>query len=651
MLLTVRLHGPGPLLLDSGEINSGGRVSQSISLNPAVREYPFSSERYRRVFNQKAESMGFDFRWTRDSHDPNSIEPDELELGADRGCSGHFDGQLSKNLKSVLEQVEKERLELLHKSASYHGHIDFRAPLELLTPVERQAVQILNDEVKPIINRIEARQHTPQADAQAAWMSKHGTPEAKELFQRFHRDQMAGPWYYDDNASLMPTFPEVEPINGMISRDISMQEFQDLAASLPPGSDEMRPTTMLDRQNGEVKSHPLSQDPRFRADHLQLAQSMDKLAALKVEGQGLDPLVSSQLKAWGQYFRSGEAQDEARAVQATIDAGESSNLLRIHLGPSESYWADNVKFPYDLQVGVRDPKIQDEFKKWQTPFLELEQSLADVPNYQPRPLKTRGGFADPIYQAVTGGFVESFYAREVKGVNFPNYPYTGVEGSNRFLLLEAMNPVAAHAREIAGRLLDKVPDKLEETETMYAGFHESGHLLGPQRSHITPGGIPMGLAFGQTWGSVEEPKADLTVSEMFSRRAQDGQLSEADKRTHLEAATNILLSFYPGKQLYRDGKATEHYYGFLLQTGYYLQTGALQLVSTPQGERLHCDPDKIEKASHDLWKKLITFESLGQKDEFVAFGNSVIESIPDSVDSMILKAQGDYRPYFVDHHL
>lgn len=620
-------------------------MTQSVSLNAAVREYQHPCARYQRVFNRKAEELGVDVRWTRDSHHFNSLEPDEVTVGGQALTS--FDAQSVKDIGRVLNAVEAERKKLVHESATLHRHIPFRAPVEQLRPVEQAAVRILHDEVKPLIDRIEALQNTHEAADQVAWVARFGDEDARKLVSRFHRDQLAGPLFYDERGSLLQCFPDLPPVNGMISPDISLDEFKDMAKSLPPEAEELRPSTMVYRENGTIRTRPIARDPLFQKEHQTLAALMDKLARLKVGGEKLDPKTRAQLSAWGQYFRTGSLQDEAKAVQASIDAGESESLLRIHIGPSESYWADNIKFPYDLQVGVRDAKIQQDLQGWQPTCLKLEQSLADVPNYQPRPVKMRGGFADPIYQAVTGGFIETFYAREVKGVNFPNYPYPGVEGSNRFMLLEAMAPVAAHAREVAEKLLDKVPDKLEETETMYAPFHESGHLLGPPRSHITPSGLPMGLVFGDKWGWAEEPKADLTVSEMLSSRARAGEITQEQKRTHLEAATNILLSFYPGKKLFEDGKATDHYYGFLLQTGYYLQTGALTKV----GDRLHIDPDKIETASHDLWKKLISFQAAGQVDAFLAFGNQVIQAIPPEVDQMILKAQGDYRPYFVDHQL
>jgi len=623
-------------------------MSDSISLNDAVRKYPHASERYRRVFNAKAEELDLDVRWKSDRHDPNSLEPDEVEI-AGKGCSS-FDPQTTQKIRTVLNKVEAERKELVAKSVGYHEHIDFRAPLDRLKPVERAAVEFLNDEVKPILNHIEALQCQPQADAQVQWMSHYGDPNTKGLFTRFHRDQMAGPWVYDERASLMPTFPDLPPINGMISPDISLDEFKALAAQLPPTAQEMRPTTMLTKENGKILAHAIAQDPRFRADHLALADKLEKLSKLKVEGESLHPALRAQFSNWAQYCRSGSLEDESRAVQSSIDAGEAECMLRVHLGPSESYWEDNVKFPYILQVGVSDVELKKEVADWKGTHKALEESLADIPNYQPRPVKTRGGFADPVYGAVIGGFLESFSAREIKGFNFPNYPYPGVEGSNRYQMQESMAPVPGRARELAGRLLDRVPDKLDDFLDLSTLFHESGHLLGPQRNHITPSGVPLGLAFGTHWGWAEEPKADLTVAEMISRRAQDGQLPQADKQAFMECVATEIMSYYSGKQGYKDGNAHDHYYGFLLQIGYYLQTGAVEKVETPQGPRLHLDSDKIEKSSHDLWRKLITFEAAGAKDDFLAFGNAIIEAIPDDVDKMIMDAQGDARPYFIDRH-
>ena len=208
-------------------------MKQSVSLNEAVRQYPYSSQRYQRVFNRKAEELGLDLRWVQDTRDFNSIEPGELELAGDHSRPSQFSPLQEKNIRKVLQEVENDRQKMLEQSASLHEHLPFRGPFEQLRPVEQQAVRILYQRVKPLIDRVEARQHSPQAPAQAEWMSRFGEAPAQKLFERFHRDQMAGPLYYDERASLLPMFPEIEPINGMMDRSISLEEFQKLAASLP----------------------------------------------------------------------------------------------------------------------------------------------------------------------------------------------------------------------------------------------------------------------------------------------------------------------------------------------------------------------------------------------------------------------------------
>ena len=95
-------------------------MRDSVALNDAVRQYPFASARYQRVFNQRAEELGFDFRWQQDTRDFNSIEPGEIKQGDSTPSS--FSPQLKADLKRVLDEVEKERLQLLDQSAKLHQH-------------------------------------------------------------------------------------------------------------------------------------------------------------------------------------------------------------------------------------------------------------------------------------------------------------------------------------------------------------------------------------------------------------------------------------------------------------------------------------------------------------------------------------------------
>lgn len=618
-----------------------------MALHDGVREYPHPSRRYRDRFNAVAGELELGLRWVTDQEHPNAVDAAELQL-EDGTTPQQLTPELVKQIRRVLEEVETRRLAVVQESALHHRRVPYRAPLEYLRPVERQAVQLMHDEVKPALNRIEARQQDPRADQQGAWLSRHGDFYSRQLWQRFHHDQGAGAQNFDPALSLLPFFPDQPPINGMLDPALTLEQFRARTASLPADAEELRPTTALDANFEPI---PLPVHPDFRYDHLKLARALEKVANLEVEGESLPVALSSQLKHWARFFRTGRAEDEKAAVQSTIDAGEADGGLRIHLGPSESYWPDNTKFPYLLQVGVRDPELTARLKEWQHTFPALEQSLSDVPHYEPRPLNTRGGFADPMYQAVTGGFIETFFGREPRGSNFPNYNY-GTEGSNRFINLETLPPIVDHVQTVASRLLDEQLsqarlDRFLGDVALFATGHESGHLIGPQRDHITPSGERMGAVFGEHWGSADEPKADLTSLEMVAMRYRAGEISRQELESVYRASLGFMLTLYPGKAPFQEGKAHNHAFGYMIETGYYFQAGALSL----NGDRIRVDYDKMQTASHDLWKQLIALQAAGDREGFLALSQACVAAIPDPADQAIVRAQEGWREYFVERHL
>jgi hypothetical protein len=635
-------------------------VPQSVALNDSVRDYPYASARYRDVFNRKAEDMGFAFRWVKDDRNFNAIDADELQLNAAAAqkygvaaVPARFTAELADDVHSVLEAVEQDRLTLVEASALYHKRYPYRAPLELLSPPERRAADILEREAKPLINRINARQNHPQADAQSDWVKLHGDYYSKIMLSRFHYDECAGPIDRDPGASLLPTLPDRPAINGMIAADISGPEFAKYVASQTPDSEGLRPTTLLSHDaSGAIVATPLPQHPSFRGDHQALAGIFERVAALAVDGQQLDMGLQRQLRAWAQYFRTGTAADEKAAAQATIDAGETGGALRLHVGPSESYWPDNIKFPYLMTIGIRDPGMTDQLRQWRDVFPQVEQSLADVPHYQPRELSTRGGFADPMYQITTAGFLESYGGREPRGANYPNYSY-GAQGSNRFILMETLPPLVRDCNAMADRLLDEslsidAVQNLDDNVVLFATGHESGHLVGPQRDHVTPSGQREGVAFGARWGSAEEPKADLTALELAYTRARLGQIDETEKRELMQASVLFAMALYPGKAETLAGSVSDHPFGYAMELGYYFQSGALSLN---EAGKIHLDFVALEKSSHELWKKIIGFQAAGDVDGFMKFANDAVAAVPDTVDAALLEQQKSMHQYFIERHM
>lgn len=631
-----------------------------------------TSNRFRDRFNAVAKDMKIGLRWNEDLKEIYKVNVDELEVLADfqqkYGLKGNHPTQwndaLIKDTLAVLNEMERIRLSAVEKSALLHNRIPFRGNLESLTPAERKAVELFHDKVKPVLDRIEARQHDLNADILAQWMKKNGGDYYSHiLFERFRKDNCAG--YYgalvgEPTCSLFPFYPDQPMINGMIDAGITLEDFTKMGQSWSPTAEEGRPTTVLEKDGDKVKAIPLPLHPRFKADHQELAKSLDEIAALDI-----DPMLKDQMKKWAKFFRTGSAKDEALAVQATIDAGESKSNLRVHIGPSESYWDDNTKFPYLLQVGLKDPELSKKLEAGSKNFQVMETSLNDIPYYQARALSSRGGFADPIYQVVTGGFIESFPIREPLGNNFTNYSgYAefGVQGSNRFILMDGLLSAADQIKVAMTRVMDDEGlagwDARHYIIENVVG-HESGHLLGPQRDHVTPNGQKMGAIFGAHWGRADEPKADLTALQQTRVEYEENRISWAETVSRLRGMVGMSFSNrYKGKAAFAAGVSDPkkllpaHYYGHMMEVGYYFKTGAFSLTTNQEGQkRIHVDYDKILKSSKELWRTIIAFQAAGDVKGFLEFGNSLPTYIPDAADKLIIDANKDLPMFFIERHL
>lgn len=557
-------------------------------------------------------------------------------------------GFLDQEIQRVIAEVESQRLALVRTSYDAHDRVPFRADLTGLSRTEQEAVRIFAMEVKPLMDRIEARQQHPHAHVLASWMTTFGDYYSQLLFRRFQRDSLAGT--FAGKGSLFPFFPDLPPLNGMIDPTISPDEFRELSARLSPHDEILRPTTALVKNGQGITAIPWHCHPDVTTDHVRLYGILRRIANLKIDGP-LAPELHTQLLAWAEFFFTGSAKDEARAAQATIDAGMGSSRLRVHLGPSESYWDDNCKFPYVLQVGIRDTRLTQDLQAWADLFPLLEESLTGIEGYTPRRLSTRGGFADPITQVVTGGFVASFQGAEPAGNNFPNYPYPGVEGSNRFILLESLRARTKTSRPALAALLGE--EALQgwnsaKAIVQFVTAHESGHLLGPLRDHVTPGGSKMGAVFGAHWGSADEPKADLTIAPLVRILREQNRISPEQARHQLLALLALNLGArYKGKETFFADRLKNHLYGNVLVIAYFVQQKALRF----QNGRFTMNYEILAQAAERLWRTIIQYQASGDVEGYLAFARDVVSSLPDDADQAILTANKDNRQMFLERHL
>jgi len=623
-------------------------------------ENPQPSERYRKQFNENKVGI----IWEKDTHNPLVVDADEIKLSdvAQKAYNTKehvtaFNSVLAKDIRGIMDAVEAKRLARVETSALFHKRIVYRGPIELLSPVEQKAAYLLDSKVAPLINHIESIQEDPNANAQASYMASYGDYYSKILYSRFMNDTCAGfdAYIIDPTCSLFPFFPDRSPINGMIASDISMADFKKLGQTLPANAEELRPTTVLSRDaNGKIQSTPLPLYSPVKELHQKLAAALLEVAALQVDGQGLNSKVQDQLRKWAQFFTTGSAADEKAAMQATIDAGEvDGGLFRVHIGPSESYWDDNTKFPYVLQVGVRDPQSMQKLSAIAKLFPKLESST-QIPNYKPRNLSTRGGFADPMFHLTTAGFLRTFAITEPAGNNIPNYSY-GTEGSNRLIWLDSLQSGLTRSKEQLGLLLvdEKLPEHNDfQVVIEYVVNHESGHLLGPQRSHITPNGQQMGAIFGAHWGDADEPKADLTNAVVTKMKIDAGDLTiETAKPMLRKIAGYSLLRYRKGKDAFLAGKLRDHTYGAVLEIAFFFKEGAMKLVNTKKGQRIKIDYPKLLAAAIKLREAIMTFQANGDLAGYQKFGQDVVSAMPKLADKMIHGLIDKNKFTFVERHL
>ena len=629
------------------------------------------SQRLRTRFNEVAKEFGDDFTWAVDTHNFLKIDQDEITFGESGNAKYSTNTSLlTADIKAVFVKLEAERRAMVSESIAgihwftYTVHQDSAVPageeataisLANLTPAEKKAAILFRDKVRPIINRIEAKQQDPQALSYADYVNKNGTENDKKVYAVIHHDACVGGKYMGDpKYSLLPYYPDLPAVSGMFATDVSMNDFKAYATTANPSDEILRPSTILTKVNGKIVGTPLPLALGFREDHQDLIKSLNEIANI----DGLDSLLKKQLRKWSKFFRTGSAKDEAAAAQATIDAGNSKGHLRVHIGPSESYWDDNTKFPYLLQVGVISDEFKNTLSKLSTDFPQLENSLSGLGSYQPRTLSVRGGFADPIYEIVTGGFIDSF-AFAPAGNNFPNYtPYQetyGVKGSNRFILLEAIGlspSVQPPQLQNLATLLteDATHWDLRNDSLVFITEHESGHLLGPPRSFITPDKTPMGLAFGKHWGSADEPKADLTFVAELQLRFNRHEIEEAAVAQSLHVIVSRTLGkFYKGKEALASASIRDHQFGATLIAAYFFKTGVYTLQQEADGNtKIKVDYDKMLTSGTDLWRKIIEYQAAGDLSGYLSFAKEVSESVPDSIDAKILAANKGDLPFKIN---
>lgn len=637
---------------------------QGITLFPLPSD-PAPSANFRAQFNaiagpkteQNPDGLDLGIEWTSDRKNPLAVDAKELRIAADKlnayGATAatptNYTVQLQHAVTAVLQKLEAKRRERVQAGIASVDWVIVPVATDQLTPAERTAARQIVERVFPIVDRVNARENDPRNPAYTAWMKQNGAEYAggasMRVYARMQRGVCPGiPAGFNPACSTLPFFPENPPINGMIDPKISAKEFKALAKKLSataPGDELLRPSTIITKQRGgKYLAVPTPLHPAYRADFQAMASELTAVATLP----DLDAAFANQCRALAQYFRTGSAQDEARAAQATIDAGDSRSNLRMELFPSESYWSDNTKFPLLGMVGVRDRNMQQTLDLIKSVWPTLETKIfSGIPHFTPRAtVSARGGVADVVRQLATAGYLRSFPVQPA-GWNFPNYQQYAkrwaLEGSNRYVAVDTLEQSVDSIVTIAQRMLGKTlePKHIIQYLALFVGAHEAGHLLGVLRDHITPSGVPLGTAFGDHWAQAEEPKADLLVLAIARLLKEEGKLDAAAYHSIVEISSLRIFGRMYGdrgnKKTFFAKNIQDHLFGAVMTAGYGFQQKAYRW----DGAKIIIDDDAVAAAGEALLRKIVTFQAAGDVDGFMQFATDCVTAIPDAADAELSK--------------
>lgn len=342
---------------------------------------------------------------------------------------------------------------------------------------------------------------------------------------------------------------------------------------------------------------------------------------------------------------------EKRAAALLNDDYAESDLAWMQLdtsidptfGPYETYedgWF-NQKAAFEAFITVVDAKETEKLRRFSGQLQALENALPMDDRYK----NPKIGALAPI-TVVNSLFAAGDANRGVQtaAYNLPNDERTvAAHGSKRVLLRNVdrakfdrtLVPIARVA--IAPEILKSVQFDPFFTQIL---MHELMHGIGPQR--ITVGGreTTPRAELQETYGAIEECKADVVGIWAMQRLVDQGQLPAEMGRA---LGATVLAGMF---RSIRFGLNEAHGKGTAVQLNWLLDAGGYQV--SPEG-RFTLVPEKVGPAFEALARELLTIEATGDKARAKALLERLVVNRPETqrVLSRLSKVPVDIAPRYL----
>ncbi|MGZ6078920.1 MAG: dipeptidyl-peptidase 3 family protein, partial [Myxococcaceae bacterium] len=312
-------------------------------------------------------------------------------------------------------------------------------------------------------------------------------------------------------------------------------------------------------------------------------------------------------------------------------------------GPYETYedaWF-NQKAGFEAYITVVDPKETEKLKRFSSQLQALENALPMDDRYK----NPKIGALAPI-RVVNSLFASGDGNRGVQtaAYNLPNDERTvAAHGSKRIMLRnmdlakfdQTLVPIAKIA--IAPQLLKSVQFDPFFTQIL---MHELMHGIGPQRITVNGRETTPRAELQETYGAIEECKADVVGIWAMQRLVDQDQLpAEMGKALGPTVLAGLFRSI-------RFGLNEAHGKGTAVQLNWLLDAGAYKV--SPDG-RFTLVPEKVGPAFEALARELLTIEATGDKSRAKALLDRLVVHRPETerVLSRLGKVPVDIAPRYL----
>ena len=505
-------------------------------------------------------------------------------------CSAPLSGPASTAGSSPAPSAETTRLVQM---AARFAPVDLGADVAALPEHERKALGKIVDAAR-IMDALFLRQAWAGNESMLLTLLQDQSPEGRARLHYFLINK--GPWSRLDHfEGFVPGAPKRPDEANFYPAGTTKAEVEAWIKALPPVQQEAATsyfTTIRRGPDGKLVAVPYSQE--YQGELAQASALLREAAALTTQ-----PTLKVFLEKRAAAFISNDYY-ESDVAWMELDAS-----IEPTIGPYETYEDEwfGYKAAFESFIGLRDDKESDKLAHLGAELQELEDHLPIDPAFRTPKL----GAMAPI-RVLNTVFSSGDANRGVQtaAFNLPNDERVNREkGAKRVMLKNNQEAKFSRVLVPISKVALPAPDQAQvafEAFFTHILMHELMHGLGPH--DITVNGKPstVRLEFKDTYGAVEEAKADISGLWALQYLIDKGTLANS-----LEAQmyTTFLASCF---RSIRFGVNEAHGRGIAIQLNYFLDHGGVKVAADGT---FSVDASRIKQNVTDLTRDIMTMQARG----------------------------------------